>query len=377
MRRLLLTTQADMARVRFPKSTQELLHWYERYISPLSLIAGFVADNLFLLRRVDLLQTNLILFSYLIIAALGIALINAIEAGRISKRWIISTAPFIPVVVQFAFGGLFSGYLSLYSRSAGFVGSWLFVLLVAALLIGNERFTRLYVRFSFQMSLYFIVLFSFFIFFLPVVFRAIGPAMFIISGLVSIGVLSLLMRLMRYVTPEVVRRERTRVARSVAVIFIVFNVLYFANLIPPLPLSLKEAGVYHNVIKTGATYTLTEEPLPWYASILFYDPVFHTAAGDTVYVFTAVFAPSGLQTTVVHEWQHYDARTSEWVTSNTQQFPINGGRDGGYRGYTQKSTPEAGQWRVNVRTQYGQLIGRVSFTVDTSPQQVPLVDITQ
>lgn len=366
-----------MARVRFPKSKQELLHWYERYISPISLIAGFVADNLFLLRRVDLLQTNLILFAYLLIAVLGIGLINAVEAGRLSKKWIVSAAPFIPVVVQFAFGGLFSGYLSLYSRSAGFAGSWLFVLLVAALLIGNERFTRLYVRFSFQMSLYFVVLFSFFIFFLPVIFRTIGPAMFIISGLVSIGVLSFVMKIMRLVTPDVVRRERTRVARTVAIIFITFNVLYFANLIPPLPLALKSAGVYHNVTRQGTEYHLTEEPSPWYASILFYDPVFHTSVGGDAYVFTAVFAPSGLQTTIIHEWQHFDVATKEWTTLSTQQFPINGGRDGGYRGYSQKSSLTAGQWRVNVRTQYGQLIGRVSFTVDTSSQPALVQEVVE
>ena len=36
-----------------------------------------------------------------------------------------------------------------------------------------------------------------------------------------------------------------------------------------------------------------------------------------------------------------------------------GGRDGGYRGYTTKSTPAAGRWRVNIETSDGLLIGRV------------------
>ena len=366
-----------MARPRLPRNVKELLHWYERYISPISLVAGFLADNYILLRRVDLWQTNVLFFSYLTIAALGITLINLVEAGRIRWKWMITVAPLIPVVVQFSFGGLFSGYLSLYSRSAGFAASWIFVLAVAALLIGNERFTRLYVRFAFQMSLYFFVLFSFFIFFLPVVFSAIGPAMFIVSGFASLAVLALFMRALRIFIPEVVKRERTRVARSVAVIFVVFNLLYFFNFIPPLPLALKEAGVYHAVTKVGTEYRLSAEQESWFAALFSYNTVFHASAGQNAYVYTAIFAPSGLSTTVYHEWQYLDSVSNSWLTVTTQSFPINGGRDGGYRGYTVKSNLTPGKWRVNVKTQYGQIIGRVTFTVDGSPQTKPLIDIVR
>jgi len=279
--------------------------------------------------------------------------------------------------VQFSFGGLFSGYLSLYSRSAGFAASWVFVLAVAALLIGNERFTRLYVRFAFQMSLYFFVLFSFFIFFLPVVFSAIGPAMFIVSGFASLAVLAFFMRFMWLFIPEVVSRERTRVARSVAVIFVVFNVLYFLNFIPPLPLALKEAGVYHAVTKVGTEYHLSAEQQSWFVELFSFNTVFHASVGQSAYVYTAVFAPSGLSATVYHEWQQYDATLNAWMTVTTQSFPINGGRDGGYRGYSVKSNLMPGKWRVNVKTQYGQLIGRVNFTVDDSAQTKLLIDVVR
>ena len=366
-----------MARRYLPRNVKGLVHWYERYISPLSLVAGFLADNYILMRRVDLWQTNALFFSYLTIAAVGIFLINLIEAGRIRWRWMVAVAPLIPVVVQFSFGGLFSGYLSLYSRSAGFAASWVFVIAVAALLIGNERFTRLYVRFAFQMSLYFFVLFSFFIFFLPVVFSAIGPAMFIVSGFASVGVLALFMRFMGLFIPEIVKRERARVARSVAVIFVVFNVLYFLNFIPPLPLALKEAGVYHAVTKIGTEYHLSAEQEHWFAELFSFNTVFHASVGQSAYVYTAVFAPSGLSTTVYHEWQYLDSTSNSWLTVTTQSFPINGGRDGGYRGYSVKSNLTPGKWRVNVKTQYGQLIGRVKFTVDDSAQTKLLTDVVR
>src|SRR3989338_6396214 len=187
-----------------PKSfeMEELAAWYMRYISPLALIAGFFADNLILLRRVDVWTSHALLFSYLVLAALCIVVLNLITTGRIRAAWVIKITPLIPVVAQFAFGGLFSGYLSLYSRSASFPLSWIFVLLVAALLIGNERFVRQYMKFSFQMSMFFAVLFSFLIFFLPVIFRSLGPWMFVASGLVSLAIITLFLRFIGYLMPE-------------------------------------------------------------------------------------------------------------------------------------------------------------------------------
>jgi len=361
-----------MIRNYLPKDMQELVHWYERYISPVSLVAGFVADNLILLRRVDLWRSNALLFFYLAVCAGGIILINAIEAGRIRNQRILSWAPLIPVAVQFAFGGLFSGYLSLYSRSAGLFQSWVFVLALAFLLLGNERFTRLYTRFSFQVSLYFTVLFSFFTFFLPVVVHQIGPVMFLVSGCFSIGTIALLLWTLSFIAPQREAAERTSVARSIASIFIIFNILYFSNLIPPLPLSLKDAGVYHGISRSDSTYVLTGEPTTWYESLI-YDETFHGGPSDTVYVFTAIFAPSGLTTPIIHEWQHYDAARRAWVTTNTVSFSINGGRDGGYRGYSQKYGAAAGKWRVNVLTQYGATIGRVAFNVEYATSTQPLV----
>ena len=367
-----------MIRRYLPKSVQELVHWYERYISPLSLLAGFIADNVFLTRRVDLLQTNALFFSYLIVAACGIVLLNSIESGRVRTPFVLSITPLIPVVVQFAFGGLFSGYLSLYSRSAAFAGGWVFVVILAALLIGNERFTRLYVRFSFQITLYFTVLFSFLIFFLPVIFHKIGPTMFLLSGVVSLLIVTLFLMLLQWLVPEIVKRERTAVARSIAVIFLLFNIFYFGNVIPPLPLSLKNAGIYHRVVhQAGTGYVLSGEPVPWYESFLRYNTAFHASPGESAYAYSAIFAPAGLSVIVLHQWQHYNESTKQWVTTETVRYPIQGGRDGGYLGYSISDNIAPGAWRVNVVTQYGQLIGRISFSVIPVQAPVALVESAQ
>ncbi len=348
-----------------------------RYVSPLSLIAGFIADNLFLTKRVDLLLTNALLFSYLVIAGLGILLINLIQNGRLRHPLFIKTLPLLPVVAQFAFGGLFSGYLSLYSRSAGVSVSWIFIVALVVLIIGNERFAHFYARFLVQISLYFTVLFSFLIFFLPIVFHRIGPWMFLASGALALMVTGAYLALVFKLIPQM-REHSGRAVLAIAVIFVAFNILYFTNAIPPLPLALKQAGVYHAVMpQAGGGYLLSGEVVPWYEKYLNYAPTFHGAPGAAVYAWSAIFAPSGLSTEILHQWQFYDTTRKQWTTTNTVSFPINGGRDGGYRGYSEKINPASGPWRVNVVTQYGQIIGRISFTVVAASTTPPLVEVAQ
>jgi hypothetical protein len=359
-----------MAKYRLPRSVEELADWYMRYISPLALVAGFIVDNLFLLRRVDLVLGNVLLGSYLAIAALGILFLNAVESGRLRSRFILAITPLVPVVVQFAFGGLFSGYLSLYSRSASLPVAWIFVTVLAALLLGNERFVRLYRRFTFQLSVFFTVLFSFLIFFLPLVFHSLGAHMFVFAGALSAVVTALFLRLLALVAPETVERERWPLIRALIGIFFVFNILYFSNAIPPLPLALKDAGIYHGVERVGEEYRLLYEPLPWYQAYLRYNKTLHLTPRGSAYAYSAVFAPTGLSTSIFHEWQYREEET--WVTKAKLEFPIVGGRDGGYRGYSLKSNLAEGEWRVNVITAHGQLIGRISFTVERVASPPPL-----
>jgi hypothetical protein len=239
-------------------------------------------------------------------------------------------------------------------------------------LIGNERFRKLYLNFSVQIAVYFSALNLFFIFFLPVVLHKIGDWVFIMSGLVAIGCVAFLLQILSQVTPALEKKERTRSARSIALIWIVITVLYFTNLIPPLPLALKDAGVYHSVTRLAdGTYSLVGEPRTWYQAFLPFPTTFHKEPSETAYVFTAVFAPSGLSTPITYLWQRYDDTAHSWVEESRFDLTINGGRDGGYRGYSLKNNPQPGRWRVSVLTQTGLVIGRISFDVvdaSTSPE---------
>ncbi len=135
-------------------------------------------------------------------------------------------------------------------------------------------------------------------------------------------------------------------------------------MIPPIPLSLKEIGIYHSVLRTrGGEYTLTFEKAPWYALGKKTSAVFHQRPGEPAYVFSSVFAPARLDTEVLHRWSYFDNASGEWKSSSVVSFPISGGRNEGFRGYSMKENLFPGEWRVDVLTLRGQIIGRFVFSV--------------
>jgi hypothetical protein len=98
-------------------------------------------------------------------------------------------------------------------------------------------------------------------------------------------------------------------------------------------------------------------------------------AGHPLYVYSAVFSPTALNTNIVHEWQTYDERRG-WITADRISLPIRGGRGGGYRTFSTKSGLRAGAWRVNIETPNGALLGRLRFNVSvlTPSDALPSLD---
>lgn len=360
-----------MIRKYVPHSTEELIHWYERYVSPFSLLIGFTVDVI-AVQALDLFQYSFVLLFHLVLSAVAIILLHYVSARKFEQWFILKIAPFIPVVIQFSFGGLFSGFVLLYSRSAGFALNWIFIVLLAVLLLGNERFRKVYVTFPVQITIWYVALFSFSIVYAPVLSKILGTMTFLAGGALTLIVTGAYAFFAQRVIPEFLDEDRKKVARNIFAAFVVINVLYFMNAIPPLPLALRDAGVFHSVTRKGGAYEVTYEPLSWDKFYWRYNKIFHYTKGEVVYVYTAVFAPSGISTTLIHEWQQYDERSDQWVTHENIGFAISGGREGGYRGYTLKQDIAPGEWRVNVKTTQGLIIGRVSFYLEQVEDRVAL-----
>jgi hypothetical protein len=362
--------------VMMPSIIKRGLDWftrYERRISPIAFLGGILLDNLFL-TRIDVWVNNLALFSYLVVTFMCIVFVSVHEERETRSSIPSPALPFLHFIMQFAFGGLFSGYVVYYTRSASFIVSWPFMLILFVLLAGSEFSKKRYAELRFQLPVFFTALFSFAIFYLPVVLKRIGDGVFLMSGIISLVGIFFLVILLARVVPERIRAIWKVLVVSIGSIYVLINIFYFTNIIPPVPLSLKDIGVYHSVEFTSeGDYAVSYEQNQGFFSWLKRpDSDFHRAPNEPVYVYSSVFAPTDLSTKIFHRWEHYDDAKREWVITDQVSFPIYGGRDGGYRGYSLKVNILPGRWRVSVINSHGQMLGRVAFTVSEVPKQVPL-----
>lgn len=347
-----------------------LNRWYrkhERPISTLSLFGGF-AFNVFTLKRVDMFLENFWVSVHLVIVAGAILLLN-LEEHRGGEH---STFHFwVTNLMQFFFGGLFSTFLVFYFRSATLV-TWPFLLLLGFAFIANESFFKKhYERLAFQIGLLFLSVLSWSMFVVPIIFHRIGTVIFFVSGAIALLLILGFFMILRKVSRRDFEHESRRLLYVVGGIYLVVNFLYFTHLIPPLPLALKDSGVYHSIYKdSDGNYVGTYEDIGWKAHVQIYDD-FHIQPGYPIYVYSAIFSPAEFKFDVIHEWQHLDEENMRWDTTNLIHLPINGGREGGFRTYSLMTDLTPGKWRVNVETSSGALIGRIGFTIvpaNTTPE---------
>ena len=349
----------------------KLKKWYAKYerpISSLSLLAGFAFDAL-TLKRVDLFLENLWVAVHLLVAALGIIFLNVYEnrKDKMSQKNASLIHFWLIIIVQFAFGGLLSTFLVFYFRSATLSVSWPFMLFLVAVFASNELLKQHYSKVVFQTIVLFICIYAFAIYIVPVIMHKIGAGIFLLSGAVSLVLLSVFLIGLWYISRERFRTSRNILLASIGGILIFVNALYFTHLIPPIPLSLKDAGIYYSLKwdKTQGNYIGLAEAGLWSDFFKPY-PVVRIHPDQHLYAYTAIFSPADLNTTVIHRWQYYDESKKEWTTVNSVVLPINGGRDDGYRTYSQKSSTFPGRWRVDVLTPRGELIGRVKFALSST-----------
>lgn len=347
-------------------------NWYARFerpISSLSLVGGFVF-NVLTLKRVDLFLENFWIISHLLVVAICIVWINMMGNEDECEKNPVKAHFWLVNILQFFFGGLLSTFLVFYFRSSDLSSSWPFFVILTLAFWANESLKRQYARLSFQISLFYLSLFLFTIFFVPVIKHQIGPEIFLFSGVVSLIIIGLFLIILAFVAREKFAQSAKIVFPAIAGIFIAVNVLYFFNLIPPIPLSLKDGGVYHSVTKDpDGNYVLQYEDMGWLRHMTLY-PDFHFKTGSPVYVYTAVFSPPSFNTAIVHEWQYEDPKTRSWTDRDRIVLSVVGGREGGFRTYSMKTGMDSGRWRVTVATLKGRVIGRVRFNValaDTEP----------
>ncbi len=314
-----------------------------RYAPVAAFIGGFVWDALTLGRTIK--PSDLfILLGYLAGAAAILVAIGREVTFRGSQ--------YLNTVLQFLFGGIFSALFIFYFLSSSSLPGYLFVLLLAALLIGNEFLHNAYSELTLSWAFFTLSATMFFNFALAHLFRSISTFWFYVGTLLAVLLVIALRRTSK--------RESSSVKPAIGVAAVMIA-LHMFNVIPPVPLVKKQMLIAHDVRRTADGYALTIESPGWRFWRASSD-TFHRAAREPVYCFTSVFVPTGIRTTIRHRWE---LRTDDgWRTADLRSFSIAGGRQAGYRGYTYKSNVVPGVWRVTAESESGAAIGIVQFRVE-------------
>lgn len=344
---------------------------YERIFIPGALLLGVIVDFV-TFKSIAIGTSFLILGGHVVIVGASIFFMQW-EKGQKGEKGQNIIRLFSPLTFQFSLGALLSASFIFYWFSGAFSISWPILGALGILMASNEVFRRSFQKPVVQLSVFYFALFSLGTLIFPYTFNTVDVSMFILSGFTSMGIITLYILFLSRVS-DFVRLLRPHLAIGVLLVFTFMNAMYFLNVIPPIPLSLREAGVYHAVNRVGAQYQLIDEQTSFIDRLLPGQSI-HMKKGERLYMYTAIFAPAKLTTPIFHQWQFYDRINKKWMNKDRLSFRISGGRDRGYRGYTLKTGVQEGKWRVRVETQTGQVLGRVGFTVRHVVEDTPTISV--
>src|SRR5215471_14910304 len=240
-----------------PVATTQLSAWHRlqafrqrhHYAEHLIFFGGGFAFDSVMIRRIDDALVLIQQGAYLIVVGVvlaGLVIWNE-KTPALPDRW-----KWLPNVsgplVHFMLGTLLNAYALFYFKSASGWSAALFVVVIAALLLVNElpMFRRLgpvvlYALYSFCLTSYFAYLY-------PVLLGRMRWWMFPLAIATSMIPLLLLSRLHFRVTASRWRVLRQALLPSFGAQALLV-VLFLLGFLPPVPLSLLEIGIYHDVTR--------------------------------------------------------------------------------------------------------------------------------
>ena len=331
-------------------------------------VAGFLFDVL-AVGRIDKLHNIIHQATYLSLCAYltGLELREShggfVPSERFKTAWRYHVG-----ATHFMLGTLLNIYTLFYFKSASLGVSLLFLAALASVIAINELKPFKDSGTLLRMSLFSLCLVSYFTYLIPTLMGRIGVLPFLGSLAGAAACVGLLTWRLDAVLPGRRQLVLRHVAYPFAVVASLFALLYFAKIIPPVPLALSEIGIYHNVSREGDRFELTSMGPRW----RFWqrgEQTFLARPGDVIFCWVMVFAPTNFNERLAVRWR---IRTpAGWEEADTIPLAITGGRDGGWRAFTAKANYRPGRWRVEVLTSDGREMGRIDLTVVADASTAP------
>lgn len=330
----------------------------------LTFFAGGFCFDLLLLERIDSVPMLIHQGSYLVLLSFLLAL---------DHRYTVYPHP--PAgfwgkllhhrheMIHFLFGTLLNAFLVFYFKAASGIFSLLFMVALGAILIANELPTFRRLGPIMRVALHGFAVTSYFAYLLPVLVGRLGAWLFVSAAFISSGAIYAQWRLYSRWTPDLRWTFRRAVLPTLAIqaLLIAF---YFAHVLPPVPLSLKWIGIYHDAQLEGSRVRVSEMR-PFWRFWEHGDQQFLARPGDRIFCFVRVFAPRHFKDALKVRWAYRDR--NQWQQTDAIPLTISGGQEEGWRGIAYKRNYSPGTWKVMIETDDGREVGSIRFKVLDDP----------
>ena len=272
------------------------------------------------------------------------------------------------LILHFLLGSLLSVYSLFYIKSSSFLSSIIFLIFMIGLLVANELPFLKNAKVSFKMGLYVICLFSFISILFPLALGFLGLIPFGLSVLTTLVIVYFQIQILKKRLPDEKTLFRAVAAPGISVA-VVFTLFYFLGWIPPVPLSAKTQGIYHNVEKKDGKYFLSTQKI-WWKFWLTGDQDFKARPGDKIFYYVQIYSPARFADQIFVRWLYKDPRIG-WQKTDRIAVNIVGGREQGFRATITKSNYQPGDWQIRLETALGHEISRLNFTVTNDLGEQP------
>lgn len=343
---------------------------YEKFVPAASFLAGTLFD-IATLGRIDALLSLIQQAVYLLVVLLllGVEVREAKAPLDLSRHklapWMIKAWHYREEALHFLLGSLLGSFTLFYFRSSSFMGSFVFFIIIAACLVGNEFAAIRKLGLALRTGLFSICLTSYLFCIVPIAWHSIGFWQFLTALALSLLLFGIAYRgiFVRLGNQAVLKKQLVYPYAGVVAAFLV---LYVFRVLPPIPLSLTHIGIYHGVEHVPGGYKVTSMK-PFWRFWETGDQLFRYRKGEKIYCFFSVFSPGGFRDSVKVRWLYKDGKHG-WQPSDAVPVAIAGGRDLGWRGYSFKANYQPGDWQVRIETTDEREIGRIYLRVEPEPE---------
>lgn len=259
------------------------------------------------------------------------------------KTWTQKLFTFFKFCISFTCGSLLSSIFLFYWYSGSAYFSFPIFLLFIALAYMNERKKIWIESISIYVGVFFVVLMFLSSISIPVIFQKMDSKWFLVSGMIA-AIFSVLFfqKLFSSFTVEGLKKKQ-KLLYLCLFLFACNVLLFFTNVIPPIPLSLQNVKI---------EYTKQDKSI-----------FFDFQKNAQMKMITPVFAPKNVSLKIVHDWEWFDVKKISFKEKGEYTYKMIGGKKTGYTGYSQKTIDQSGLWRVKVKLEDGRVIGVVWFFV--------------